>query len=574
MDTYLPLGGTFAGLNVESLVGRGGMGVVYRARQIAPARTVALKVLAPELDGDAVARQRFLAEIELLAAVEHPHVVPMYGAGETEGRLWLTMRLLQGPSLARLVERRGPLRPDRAVELLAPIASALDAIHAAGLVHGDVGPANVLLDLHGEPYLTDFGIARRLGAPAERLGTLAYLAPERISDDDEGGSADVNPDSGGAAADRYAFAGLVLFALTATPPFGGPTPDAVLRAHLDAPPPLASERRADLPRALDPVIARGLAKEPGERYPTATALLDAVRVALSFAPIADPDAETRPVGDAVSSARDPRGAWSTGAATTAARSIPGAVPARPGGRPRTRRIPSGSLAGAVLGLVAVLLVTGSVFGFGLVPVTGVGPAAARSADPTGGSGANVSTPRPTPTPTPTPRPTASPRLGDAGDVARLRAFLPAAARSDCRSAPLEGGAFVAAGGLATPNAVAAVECALGSDGSARYVLFESESGLDRTWDSTIGKAGIGSDGRCETGSPFDGQWRTSTGILGLGPSRTGRLACWLGRTGDARIDWTLDGLPVLATLLRGDEDIAAAYARWERGDLTPEPLRN
>src|SRR5581483_560301 len=159
-----------------------------------------------------------------------------------------------------------------------PIASALDAIHEAGLVHGDVGPANVLLDIHGEPYLTDFGIARRLGTPAERLGTLAYLAPERIVGSDR----DSGLEAGGPAADRYAFAGLLLYALTGRPAFEGATPDDVLRAHLEAPVPAATARRPELPARIDHVVARGLAKDPGERFGSATELLAAARDALAM----------------------------------------------------------------------------------------------------------------------------------------------------------------------------------------------------------------------------------------------------------------------------------------------------
>jgi serine/threonine-protein kinase len=552
MDNLLPLGGTFAGLHVESLVGRGGMGVVYRARQASPARTLALKVLAPELDGDPAARSRFLAEVELLAAVEHPHIVPIHDAGEFGGRLWLTMRLLGGPSLRTLVERRGPLAPGPAVELLAPIASVLDALHGAGLVHGDVGPANVLLDVHGEPYLTDFGIARRLGAPAERLGTLAYLAPERIAADaDERRSV---PAAGGSAADRYAFAGLVLYTLTGRPPFEGATADDVLRAHLGAPVPSASARRPNLPEALDPVIARGLAKDPQTRYPTAIAMLEAVREALapvSAAP--DPRAATVPL------ARDAPQARSTSSRETRK------------GHPRLA-----ALTASALGLVAVLLATGLVFGVGLVPVAGRPgpglPAAARGADPSTEPTPRP-TPRPTPTPKPTPRPTAPPRLGSAADVARLRALLPAAVRSDCRSSALEGGALVHAGGTAYPDASAAVTCrpsnATGGT-EVRYVLFADEQAVLRAWQSTVGAASPG-DGPCSAGAPFAGRWRQPGGLFGLGAARTGRIACWLGRDGKARVDWTIDGLPVLATLRRGDEDVAAAYDRWASDDLTPRP---
>jgi hypothetical protein len=573
MDNLLTLGGTFAGFRLESLVGRGGMGVVYRAGQHSPARTVALKVLAPELDGNDEARRRFLAEIDLLATVEHPHIVPIYDSGEADGRLWLTMRLLEGPSLRTLVERRDgrhPLRPDRAVELLAPIASALDAIHAAGLVHGDVGPANVLLDAHGEPYLTDFGIARRLGAPAERLGTIAYLAPERIVAGD-GSSA---PDAGGAAADRYAFAGLLLYALTGRPPFEGATPDDILRAHLEADPPAATARRPELPAAIDAVIGRGLAKDGLARYASASDLLAAARDALSPQPLVDPAAATRPI-ERPTATRPAAPGW-------VVRDDADPLAAPP--IRRSRRPGLGALATATLGLVAALLVTGWTFGFGLVPVAGsLGlPAAARSGGPgREGGGPSVTprpTPRPTPTPTPTPTPiptpapTAAPRLGSSEDVARLRVLLPAAVRNACRSAPVSGGALVAGGELATPDALAAVDCPLDDGGvvlSVRYVLFDSTGALDDAWNRTIGAGTKGASGRCEAGTPFVGRWQQRGGLFGLGAEETGRIACWLGRDGHGRVDWTVDGMTVLVSLRRPDEDIAAAYTAWAHDDLAP-----
>ena len=208
----LAIGSVFAGHRIEGVIGRGGMGVVYRARQLSPERQVALKIVAPELAGDPAIRARFLGETELLAAVEHPHVVPIHAAGESDGRLYLTMRLLEGPSLQRLVTAEGRLEPARALDLLTPIAAALDAIHGAGLIHGDVSPTNILLDTRGEPYLTDFGIARRLSAPGEPRATLAYLAPERIRHPEGGTALD-------ARADLYAFAGTLVFALTGRPPF-------------------------------------------------------------------------------------------------------------------------------------------------------------------------------------------------------------------------------------------------------------------------------------------------------------------------------------------------------------------
>ena len=146
MQPLLPLGSTFAGFRVEAVVGWGGMGTVYRAHQLVPNRNVALKLISRDLAPDPVAQARFLREIELLAALEHPHIVPVHAAGEADGQLYLAMRYLDGPNLSQLVRDQGPLSVGHTLAILAPIADALDAAHERGLIHRDVSPGNVLLD--------------------------------------------------------------------------------------------------------------------------------------------------------------------------------------------------------------------------------------------------------------------------------------------------------------------------------------------------------------------------------------------------------------------------------------------
>ena len=184
------LGARLAGYRIESLVGQGGMGVVYLAWDARLKRHVAVKLIAPELSGGEGFRERFLAESELAAALEHPNVIPIHDAGEAEGRLYLVMRLVDGSDLRTLHAREGPLRPARALAICSQLADALDAAHERGLVHRDVKPSNVLLDRREHVYLADFGLTRELGdvpPPAgdgHSVGTPAYVAPEQIRGDD------------------------------------------------------------------------------------------------------------------------------------------------------------------------------------------------------------------------------------------------------------------------------------------------------------------------------------------------------------------------------------------------------
>jgi serine/threonine-protein kinase len=279
MDTQPPvdIGTDFLGYRIEELIGRGGMGVVYRAYDLRLKRSVAVKFVAPSLALDERFRERFARETELLMSLEHPNVVPIYDAGDVEGRLYLAMRLVEGPDLGSLLRAEGALAPARTVAICAQIASALDAAHARGLVHRDVKPSNVLLDGSEHVYLADFGLTRSLGHPIgesgeERsIGTPAYLAPEQL----EGMAVD-------GRADVYSLGCVLYECLTGERVFPRDSRLAEAWAHLEEEPPRASRTGRSLPEQADRVISRALAKDPAERYPTCCALVAAAESALGL----------------------------------------------------------------------------------------------------------------------------------------------------------------------------------------------------------------------------------------------------------------------------------------------------
>ena len=280
----IALAAELAGYQVETTIGRGGMGVVYLAEETRLGRRVALKLLAPELNDDERFRARFLQESRLAAALDHPNVIPIYRADEVGGVLFLAMRYVEGEDLASLLSREGRLAPARAIALLEQLASALDAAHERGLVHRDVKPANALVSRQGERehlYLTDFGLTKRIEtaggftATGHFVGTPRYVAPEQI----EGKAVD-------GRADLYALACLAFEFLSGRPPFVKEGDLAVVFAHVkEQPPPLTAY--VELPAAVDPVLARALAKQPEARYESCGLFVDALRSALGAEAPAD-----------------------------------------------------------------------------------------------------------------------------------------------------------------------------------------------------------------------------------------------------------------------------------------------
>jgi serine/threonine protein kinase len=261
-------GTVIGGYRINRVLGAGGMGVVYEATQLSLERTVALKVLAHEYSDDPTFRKRFRREGQLQGALDHPHIVTVHEAGETEHGLFIAMRLVRGPTLKDMIVSR-ELDAGRALRVLRPVAGALDAAHEAGLTHRDVKPQNILVAGRDHPYLADFGLTQPSGgthitATGQFVGTFDYIAPEQIRGEDPTPAVDV-----------YAFAGVLYECLTGQVPFPGRSQAAVIYAHMAIDPPLVTEQRPEMPDALDGVVARGMAKNPTERPPSASALIEA-----------------------------------------------------------------------------------------------------------------------------------------------------------------------------------------------------------------------------------------------------------------------------------------------------------
>src|SRR5215213_5861789 len=257
------------------------MGVVYRATQLRLDRLVALKVIAPELAQDPGFRERFTHESRIAASIDHPNVVPVFEAGEQDGLLFLSMRYLEGTDLGKLLRAEGRLEPRRAARIVAQVGDALDAAHARGLVHRDVKPGNVLIAEGDRAFLTDFGLTKHaedatgLTKTGQWVGTVDYVAPEQV----RGEAVD-------ARTDVYALGCVLFHALSGQIPFPRPSEIAKIYAHLSDPPPAVDWVALGQPAAMGEVVARGMAKDPDERYPSAGDLGRAARAAVAKRPVA------------------------------------------------------------------------------------------------------------------------------------------------------------------------------------------------------------------------------------------------------------------------------------------------
>ena len=367
MRTFIPAGTEIAGYRVESLIGRGGMAMVYRAEHLRLGRRVALKVIAPELAEDERFRQRFIRESQLAAAIDHPNVLPVYEAGDAEGMLYIAMRYVDGTDLKGMLAQQGRLDTGQALSIFRQVGRALDVAHGRGLIHRDVKPGNILImvDPHGDDlyhvYLSDFGLTKRtssqsgLTTAGQFVGTIDYVAPEQITGKPVGPSTDI-----------YAL-GCVLFeSLTGTLPFDRDSDAAILWAHMNDPPPAVTTYNQVLPRAVDEVVATAMAKAPEDRFGSCRELVTALQVALESGdapaisgPTAIPESTPPPSGPPDPGLEDPSLADPVdGASTDQAPAAVDAVPPSPP-RPAVRdRLPAGWRLAALI-TVVVLLVAGT-----------------------------------------------------------------------------------------------------------------------------------------------------------------------------------------------------------------------
>jgi streptogramin lyase len=292
------LGTNVGGYRIDSMIGRGGMSVVYLAEDVHLGRKVALKFLAPELVLDGKFQERFVRESRLAASLEHPNIVTVFDAREADGQLYLAMRYVAGTDLKRLIAAEGPFDPARTTSIVAQAASALDAAHAEGLIHRDVKPGNILISPRPDPagrdrvYLTDFGLTKRatsesgITATGQFVGTLDYAAPEQFEAKPLDGRADV-----------YSLGCLLYECLTGEVPYPRENQAALVFAHLHSPPPKVTEKRPDLPAAVDEVVATAMAKRAEDRYASAGELAEAAAGALGVEAVlpTTPTTPTRPV---------------------------------------------------------------------------------------------------------------------------------------------------------------------------------------------------------------------------------------------------------------------------------------
>lgn len=579
----------FGPYRIEGLLGRGGMGEVHRAYDTAHDRVVALKLLSDPFVADEAFRARFRRESQIVARLREPHVIPIHAYGEIDGRLYLDMRLVEGRDLKELLAD-GPLEPARAAGIVAQVAGALDAAHADGLVHRDVKPSNVLVTSADFVYLVDFGIARSMTAEGTSItgtgnviGTLDYMAPERFGDAPITGLVDV-----------YALACVFFECLTGRRPFLAEGAAAQMGAHLTAPPPVLSQARPGLPPALDAVVARGMAKNPADRYPTAGAFADAVRAAVTApappfptwqktlpgplvhaapAPLTPPRPMPIPPGPFTG----PHPGPPTGPFTAP---HPGPFPGpRPPGppvpSPKSQRNRWIALCAALAGIVVVaLVITYVVTRDHTTQTAGPGPQTGpatgeTSAPPTEKSSETSAAPSTSESKT-EPKP--------AHDDTKLYDALPAAYKGNatCGDAPADGGA------------VAAVECVDSNVGDvpsgnvvfkqptgARFLRFSDAAAMDAFFQFVVKAQGLtrnDAQGGC---SPVKAPkiWGTYYRSEKRNPASGDNLTCYLGDP--AMLVWT-DAQNLMAGLLKSTkvsnaDELDQLYYWWNEQILSTMP---
>jgi hypothetical protein len=545
----LGIGTVLAGYRILGVLGRGGMGVVYRAEDLRLGRQVALKVLSAEVAADPAFRERFAHESRMLASIEHRNIVSVFHAGQADGRSFLAMRLVDGVDLGALLRQHGRLAPAAVGHIVAEVGEALDAAHAHGLVHRDVKPGNILVAAASGPlesahvYLTDFGLTKRTDAPTELtvtgqfLGTVDYVAPEQIQGADLDGRADL-----------YALACVAYECLAGHPPFHGSRDAAALMAHLVTKPPELAALRPDLPQAVSDVIGRGMAKNRDQRPATCAEFaaslgqaLAGTAAAIHPAPMAAAPAPAVPA-HAVSSGLAPPLPVPPPAAREAYDWNPSRVA---GGRGQTRygnRTPRGHSRGgsllapsSTLGRIAIialsLLVLGAA-GFAVLNLVDL-----ASLLPGGAAGPSL-----------VPSPTGA---GDADEV--LRNHIPTQVRTGCTAA------------AAGAPALAVQECtAEGGTIELRYTLFADADQMTQTYEQIRTALSVPPDSgvqgsRCvdPTSWPNEGSWTFRS-------APSGRLLCTVDG-GRPRMDWTDVRVNVLTHAREHAGDGERLYIFWRDG---------
>ena len=480
------VGAEFAGYRLEQLIGHGGMSIVYRAQHLRLERTVALKLLTPELSHDASFKERFTRESRLAASLDHPNVIPIYEAGEEDGVFYIAMRFVGGSTLKQVLDTEGPLPAPRAASVLSQVASALHAAHEEkGLVHRDVKPANILVvPGHGPEggdhvYLSDFGIAKQRAAGALTktgmfVGTAEYAAPEQIEGRDLDRRADV-----------YALGCVLYETLTGAQTYEKDSEVALMYAHLLEPPPHVTHKRPDLPAEIDAVVAKAMAKSPDDRYATTPEFAVATRKALT-------GTETRRTQQS-EQARVPETILTPGAAAAPPSEPPAPVAAPPAPPPPAEsdaaRPPRKKWLVPVA-IILLLLIVGGIVG-GVVALTG-GDSSSKTED------------------------------------SLLAVLVPTEVANTCTTQNVPEGEAVETD-ICTPSG----DAAAGFPDSLTLSFFSSGRDMTSAYDAEVSKSGVESDsGNCSRSRwNGEGTWSHPDGMFG------GHRLCYIDGNGDSVIAW-------------------------------------
>ncbi len=497
--SWIPrIGDEFAGYRLVALIGHGGMSIVYRAEHIGLGRTVALKLLSPELSEDESFRERFERESRIAAALEHPNIIPIYEAGEENGVLFIAMRYVDGADLKTRLKREGPMNADQAASLVAQVAAALEAAHHKDLVHRDVKPANILVaddaGVEGTAhfYLSDFGVAKSSSAVGLTrtglfVGTADYASPEQIEGKQLDGRADV-----------YSLGCVAYEVLTAAPAYDKDSEVAMMYAHLLEPPPKVTDKRPDLPAKVDDTIAKAAAKSRDDRYATPTEFAAAFRQALATGGRSDTRAAPAGARETVLASRPPA------AAATAAGAGAEAADASSGGGGGTagrfsRR--SWLIAAAVAALIGLAILLGALL---------LGGNDSKSA-----KGASTTAPSTT-------------TGGAAGTADSLLAVLvPTQIAKLCKKAESP-----STGALETNDCTSPPTAPVSDPNTFQLSFYPGSQAMLEAYNKDLTEAKSDGLAKCGTNAAGEQFWAHSTGKLG------GRRFCFIDKSGSYVIVWT------------------------------------